>query len=92
MIRNAEFGPGAGLENTTVIVIMAIGDVGARHGKAPMRDVVVDFSVQEEHRSEIAHRAVGVIELPYPITITECPRGSETRVDPVFDLQNDFMA
>lgn len=91
MIFYAEFRPGAGLEHTAVVIIMTIGHVGARHGKTPMRQVVVDLPVQQKHRSEVRHRPVGMVELPYPIAITECPRGTEPRINTVLDLQNDFM-
>ena len=92
MIRDGEFGPGAGLKNAAIVVIMAVGDVGAGDGKAPMRDVVVDLSVQEEDRLEIVHRTIGIIELPYAVAIAERPRSAETGVDAVLDLQDDFMA
>ena len=92
MISDGEFCPGAGLKNATIVVIMAVGDVGAGDGKAPMRDVVVDLSVQEEDRLKIVHRTIGIIELPYAVTITQRPRSAEAGIDAVLDLQDDFMA
>lgn len=90
-VFDGEFGPGAGLEDTAVVVVMAIGDVSTREGEAPMRDVVVEFAVQQEHRSEVSDRTIGMVELPYPITERECPGGTETGIDTVLQLEDEFM-
>ena len=53
MIRDADFCPGAGLEDAAVVVVMTIGDVGATECKTPMLEVVVELAVQEEYRAEV---------------------------------------
>ena len=91
MVPDREFSPGAGLEDAAVVVVMTVGDVGAGQGKTPMCEVVVDLAVEQEHRLEVRHSAVGTIELPDAITVSERPRGTQTCVDAVFDLQDKLV-
>ena len=40
---------------------------------------------------KVVHRTISVIELPYAVAIAQRPGRTETRVDSMFDLQNDLM-
>ena len=73
MVLDAEFCPGAGLEDTAVVAVMTVGDIGTREGKTPVRQVVVEFAVQQEYGSEICDRTIGMVELPHPITVHKRP-------------------
>ena len=91
MVLDADFCPSTGLQDSAVVIAMAIRDIGARNSKAPMRDIVEDLTVQQEHRSKVRHRPICIIELPYTVPIHKRPRSTKACIDAMLKLQDEFM-
>ena len=63
VVCEGEVEPGTGLECAAVVVVVAVGHVGARCGDAPLLDFVGNRAAEEQNGTEIFDLAFGVVIL-----------------------------